>query len=279
MKPIRSLMTSILAASLVLGACSKKPSPESKSPAADNAAQSSQPATESAGQASQAAQASQPSQPPQPSTDRSQTPPSKTARAAAPPREVAKTPPPLPKPKPVVIPAGTVITVRIQQPVGSKTSHEGDRFDASIAQPITIGGKTVVPTGSSASGQVTEAHPAGKFKGGATLGLTLTSLHVAGSNYAIQSAAVSQESKGKGKRTATMVGGGAAAGALIGGLAGGGKGAAIGALVGGGAGTAGAAYTGNRDISLPAESALTFKLTAPLTLKPQTEVTPDSTRQ
>jgi len=133
----------------------------------------------------------------------------------------------------------------------------------------------VVPTGSTASGQVTEAHAAGRFKGGATLGLTLTNLHVAGSSYAIHSAAVSQESKGKGKRTATMVGGGAAAGALIGGLAGGGKGAAIGALAGGGAGTAGAAFTGNSDISLPAESALSFKLTAPLTLKPQAEVTPN----
>jgi hypothetical protein len=64
-----------------------------------------------------------------------------------------------------------------------------------------------------------------------------------------------------------MAGGGAGAGALIGGLAGGGKGAAIGALAGGGAGTAGAAFTGNKDIVLPAESALTFKLEQPLELR------------
>ena len=177
----------------------------------------------------------------------------------------------------MVIPAGTVVTVRLAEPVGSKTSKEGERFQATIAEPITIGGKTVVPVGANASGQITEAHPAGKFKGGAALGLALTSLHVAGSNYAIQSTPVSQSSKGKGKRTATMVGGGAGAGALIGGLAGGGKGAAIGALAGGAAGTAGAAFTGNSDISLPAESALTFKLTAPLTLKPQAGNTPEET--
>lgn len=136
----------------------------------------------------------------------------------------------------------------------------------------------MIPVGANASGQVTEAHPAGRFKGGASLGLALTSLHVAGSNYAIQSTPVQQTSKGKGKRSATMVGGGAGAGALIGGLAGGGKGAAIGALAGGAAGTAGAGLTGNSDISLPAESALSFKLTAPLTLKPQTGNAPEETQ-
>src|SRR5690349_22050017 len=165
MKPIRSLLTSIVAASLALGACNKQPSSESKTPAADSTAQASQPATESAGQASQPAQASQAPQPSQQSADRPQNTTRKVPKAAPPAREVAKTPPPPPKPQPVVIPAGTVITVRIQQALGSKTSHEGDRFDASVAQPITIGGKTVVPTGSTASGQVTEAHAAGKFKG------------------------------------------------------------------------------------------------------------------
>lgn len=135
----------------------------------------------------------------------------------------------------------------------------------------------MVPVGANASGQITEAKSAGKFKGGASLGLALTTLHVAGSSYAIQSEPVAQASKGKGKRSATMIGGGAGAGALIGGLAGGGKGAAIGALAGGAAGTAGAAFTGKSDISLPAESALSFKLTAPLTLKPHAGNTPEET--
>lgn len=260
MKAMRLAITSIMAAGLMLGACTKKPNPESTTSTADNSAQPSQPAADNAAQTSQ------------PSTDRGQTPASSTPTTQAPPA-VAEAPPPpppppKPKPKPVVIPAGTVITVRLQQTVGSKTSHDGDRFDAAVAQPVTVGGKTVVPAGASASGQVTQAHAAGKFKGGATLGLALTSLRIAGSDYAIQTAPVSQTSTGKGKRTAAMVGGGGAGGALIGGLAGGGKGAAIGALVGAGAGTAGAAFTGNRDISVPAESALSFQLTAPVTVKP-----------
>ena len=73
--------------------------------------------------------------------------------------------------------------------------------------------------------------------------------------------------KGKGKRTAVMAGGGTAFGAIVGGLAGGGKGAAIGALAGAGAGGAGAAFTGNKDIVLPAEAALSFRLTSSVTVK------------
>jgi hypothetical protein len=73
--------------------------------------------------------------------------------------------------------------------------------------------------------------------------------------------------KGKGKRSTGFIGGGAAAGALIGALAGGGKGAAIGAAAGAGAGTAGAAFTGNKDIVLPAESALSFRLKEPVTVR------------
>jgi hypothetical protein len=90
---------------------------------------------------------------------------------------------------------------------------------------------------------------------------------VSGKSYPVQTSSVERSEKGKGKRTATLIGGGAGVGALIGGLAGGGKGAAIGALAGGGAGTAGAAYTGNKDIVLPAESALSFKVLQPVEMK------------
>jgi hypothetical protein len=85
-------------------------------------------------------------------------------------------------------------------------------------------------------------------------------------DYTVSTTAYEATSKGKGKRTAGFIGGGGGGGALIGGLAGGGKGALIGGLLGAGAGTAGAAFTGNKDISVPAESVVTFKLAEPITV-------------
>lgn len=163
-------------------------------------------------------------------------------------------------PKPLVVPAGTVITVRLGQSVGSKISSPGQTFTATVASPVMVEGKTAIASGATASGTVVDAKPLGRFKGGASLQLRLTSVSVGGSDQAISTSSVVRTESGKGKRTAVLAGGGAGLGALIGGLAGGGKGAAIGALAGGGAGGAGAAFTGNKDIVLPAESALSFKL-------------------
>ena len=170
-------------------------------------------------------------------------------------------------PKPLVVPAGTVLTVRLGQAVGSKISSAGETFTATVASPIAVDGRTAIPAGATASGTVVDAKPLGRFKGGASLRLRLTSITVNGGDQAISTSSVVRTEKGKGKRTAIMAGGGAGLGALIGGLAGGGKGAAIGALAGGGAGTGGVAFTGNKDIVLPAESALSFKLEQPLEVK------------
>ncbi len=168
--------------------------------------------------------------------------------------------------QPVTLPEGTELTVRLAQAVGSKISQTGQSFTAHVAEPVEKDGKVVVPEGSEVTGHVAEAAPLGRFKGGAKLSLALDELVVAGKHYPV-SGSVSRAAKGKGKRTATMIGGGAGVGALIGGLAGGGKGAAIGALAGAGAGTAGSAFTGNKDIELPAETALTFKLRQPVDLR------------
>jgi hypothetical protein len=154
------------------------------------------------------------------------------------------------------------------QPVGSKISEEGQRFDATLSSSVVVKGAKVIPAGTRAVGTVTEAHASGRFKGGATLALALNSIHLNGQIYPIRTGQVTSESKGKGKRTAGFIGGGGAGGALIGGLAGGGKGALIGGLIGAGAGTVGAA-TGNRDITLSSESPLSFQLSSSLTLPPR----------
>lgn len=167
----------------------------------------------------------------------------------------------------LVIPAGTPITVRTAQEISSKTAQSGDAFSATLADPITVNGHEVVPAGARAEGTVVEAKAQGKIKGAASLRLELTSLNVNGSSYPIQTAMASYSQKGKGKRTAVATGGGAALGGIIGGLAGGGKGAAIGIAAGAGAGLAGGALTGNKQIVLPAETALTFKLKEDVSLK------------
>jgi hypothetical protein len=174
---------------------------------------------------------------------------------------------PAPEPQPVVVPAGTTLTVRLGEAVGSKISSTGQSFSATLASAVTVEGNTVIPAGASARGTVVDAKALGKIKGGAMLELRLTSITLSGGPVSISTAAFSRTEKGKGKRTAVVAGGGTALGAIIGGLAGGGKGAAIGALAGGGAGMTGAAYTGNKEIVLPAESAISFRLTAPLEVK------------
>jgi len=175
-------------------------------------------------------------------------------------------PAPLP---PIVVPSGTALTVRLAQSVGSKISQAGQSFSGSVADAVVIGGSTAIPAGAKVSGTVVDAKPLGRFAGGASLTLRLNSVDIHGTAQAIKTSAVAQTEKGKGKRTAVLAGGGAAVGALIGGLAGGGKGAGIGALAGGGAGTGGAAFTGNKDIVLPAESALTFTLSQPVEIQQQ----------
>ena len=186
-----------------------------------------------------------------------------TTAPSAPLEEVEK-----PRPQPIIVPAGTALTVTTSQPLSSKTSQAGQVFAATLAQPVSIDGRTALPKGATVNGTVVSAKSQGKIKGEGELALALTSVSFHDQTYQIQTKVMTSEQKGKGKRTATTTGGGAAGGALIGGLAGGGKGAGIGALVGAGAGLAGGAMTGNKQIEIPAESALSFTLAAPLTLPP-----------
>jgi hypothetical protein len=169
-----------------------------------------------------------------------------------------------PAPPPVVISAGTAIAVTADQSVSSKTSNPGDHFDASLSAPVRVDGREIIPSGAKARGTVTDAKSAGKFKGHAEITVTLSAVMLNGQEYLVKTSSFTEAGKGRGKRTAIGAGGGAAVGAIIGALAGHGKGAAIGAAAGAGAGTAGAAFTGDRDVTIPAETRLRFKLREPL---------------
>ena len=178
---------------------------------------------------------------------------------------------PVPQPA-LVLPRGTRLQVRLNQTIDVKHTESGDRFSGVLAEPVVEGNTVAVPSGSAASGEVLMAHKRGHFKGRSVLALTLTRLEVNGAVYRIDTSNLSRTKKGKGKRSAAFIGGGAGMGMLIGGLATGGVGLLVGGLAGGGAGALGAAFTGNRDLSIPAESVVTFRLQDALTLAPETQL-------
>jgi hypothetical protein len=181
--------------------------------------------------------------------------------------QAANSQPAPPAPVTLTVPSGRVLTVRLADEVGSKVSQPGQSFGASLAKAVDVNGEVAIPAGARVEGVVVDAKPLGRFAGGALLQLKLNSITVEGRQMPLETATFTQTLKGKGKRTGAMVGGGAGLGALIGGLAGGGKGAAIGAAAGAGAGGAGTAFTGNKEIVLPAESAVAFTLKAPLRIR------------
>jgi len=169
---------------------------------------------------------------------------------------------PLPPAPPAaqVIPAGTRIVVSLGQTISSKTAQPGESFAATVVDPVRVNGEVLIRAGAPATGTVVDAKALGHFKGGAELAIRLDSVHADGHTYRVDSSTVERVEKGKGKRTAILTGGGGGLGALLGGLAGGGKGVLIGGLAGAGAGVAGSAFTGNKELVIPAETYLTFRL-------------------
>jgi hypothetical protein len=184
------------------------------------------------------------------------------APAPNPPAPQAAVPAPAPVPAPTInVAKGTTLVIRIDQRIAARESKAGDRFTGQVVEPVKDGsGNDVIPKGAPVRGRVVAAKGPGHFKGAADIELRLTSLSLNGKAYDLDTRDVLRTKKGKGKRTAAMIGGGSGLGLLIGGLAGGGKGAVIGGLAGAGAGTAGAGLTGNRDLVIQAESIVRFKL-------------------
>lgn len=158
-------------------------------------------------------------------------------------------------------PAGTAITIRTTEQLSASQDEVGTRFHGVLESPVVSRGRTVFPAGASVEGTVVASKGKGRFKGAGALGIELNSIgrtHVETTEY-------EQENKGRGKRTGAFAGGGAGLGAIIGGIAGGGKGALIGGLAGAGGGTAAGAFTGSRDVVIRPESVITFRLTRAVT--------------
>jgi hypothetical protein len=182
---------------------------------------------------------------------------------AAPVAAAASDPAPPPPPQRVTAPAGTAVTVRVTEQLSASHNNVGDRFTGVLEAPVrSAGGGVVFARGARVLGTVVAAKGQGRFKGSGALGIQVNSI----SGTPVSVTSYEKEQQGKGKRSAGFIGGGAGGGALIGGLAGGGKGALIGGLIGAGAGTAGAAFTGNKDVVINSETVVTFRLTAPVTI-------------
>ena len=172
-------------------------------------------------------------------------------------------------PASVSIPAGTTLTIRIDQHIGVKSSRAGETFTGEVVDPVLAGDNSeLVPKGALVGGVVDVSHRRGHFKGRSLLELRLTSLTLNGTQYPLTTRDLARSKKGKGRRSVALIGGGAGLGMLVGGVASGGVGLVAGGLVGGGAGTAVAGLTGNRDIEIPAESIVHFKLADDLSVQP-----------
>jgi hypothetical protein len=159
--------------------------------------------------------------------------------------------------------AGAQIPVRLQETLDTRRNRAGDQFTAVLDAPLVsgdqVGAQVIVPKGTPFYGHITQAAPSGRFKGRAVMALTLDSFQLNGQTYPVTSTSTERVSRGHKKRNWLWIGGGAGGGAAIGAAAGG-PAALIGAGAGAAAGTVGAAITGKRQVELPTETRITFKL-------------------
>lgn len=169
-----------------------------------------------------------------------------------------------PTPKTISVPAGTAIHIRLSTELNTGRTASGSHFDGTLAEPLVVNGVTVAPRGSLVGGEVTSVVSSGRLKRPAEMSLVLTSITPeGGQSVPISTQTWTVSGKSHKKRDIEMVGGGAGVGALIGAIAGGGKGAAIGGAIGAAGGTGAAYATGKKEIDLPAETEMTFRLSAP----------------
>jgi hypothetical protein len=164
-------------------------------------------------------------------------------------------------PQTVTIPAGTLLSVRVDQKLSTETNQTGDSFRATLDQPLVVDGFVIAERGARVEGRVVEADPGGRVKGLSRISLELVRLNSAdGQRLRLQTESFAKEGQNEKKRDVAKVGAAAGIGAAIGAIAGGGKGAALGAVLGGAAGTGGVMATRGAAAEIPAETRMTFRL-------------------
>jgi hypothetical protein len=169
------------------------------------------------------------------------------------------------------IPSGTSIRVRITDNLSSEQTQMGDTFRGTLDEPIVVNGRELYPKGADVIGRVTDVHPTGRLSEPGELDLVLNTVSSGTVAASIHVEPLVLKGESHSKSNVTKIGGGAALGAVIGAIAGGGKGAAIGTLAGGAAGTGAAAATGKKPATVESEAVLTFvtsSTSAPTTLPP-----------
>jgi len=239
--PFMTLVSAGLLASLLLWGCSKKPEQSATTPSSDNQSSATQPAGNGAVPESSASNTA---------TASSANVPTANNTAAAAQQASSQ----------LVIPAGTPITVRLQERLSSASAAPGERFDAVIDEPIVVQDRVVVPLGDPATGHVVIARHSGRLHHPGELGLALDSITVGQQNIPLATSSVVARGGSHKKRNWAFIGGGTGGGALIGALAAGGKGALIGSGVGAAAGTTTAFVTGKKDVVFGSERRLRFRL-------------------
>lgn len=199
-------------------------------------------------------------------------PPTRPVQAYQPPPQAPAPVPSRPAFRDVTIPAGTTLAVRVTQTLDSATTQPGESFSGALASDVIVDGLVAFPTGARVGGRVTDAKDAGHYSGNSRLAVTLTSISRRGDTLPISTDSFSKEGAGRGKNTAEKIGGGAAVGAILGGIFGGGKGAAIGAGAGGAVGAGANTITRGQQVQIPSESVVRFSTTSPITVRVSTSV-------
>ena len=166
----------------------------------------------------------------------------------------------------VTLPIDTLVEIRMIESVDSERARVGQTFRASLDAPIMADGREIAPRGADVLTKLVDQQESGKITGRSSLTLALASIMINGRQVEVTSNDVQTQSSSRGARSAKVVGGTAALGAIIGGIAGGGKGAAIGAGSGAAVGTGAEVLTGGQKVKIPSETRLTFRLHSPVTI-------------